>query len=70
MKYILILFIINGYGSSSVTAEFNTKQACESAIIYSKSVYGDTDYKLGYMQGATGACLPKGLPEEKKSNNK
>lgn len=56
MKFILIMTLLAGYGNTSVTAEFNSKQACEEALVE----YNDMLIREGYKIKVLGKCVSKG----------
>jgi hypothetical protein len=57
VTYILIAAFLTNFGVSSVSQEFNTKEACESAKV-------GTAHHIGNLMVVTAECYPKGqVPE-------
>ena len=69
MKFILILFIMHGSGNGAAMQEFNTKKACELALIkitrYNNSLQNRTGRhkpnKYFHAPDTHGICVKKGV---------
>jgi hypothetical protein len=54
--WILILWFSGSYKATSVSIEFNSQQACETALI---KVHKDFDTHKGYFDYVDGTCVSK-----------
>lgn len=55
MKYILIIFYVHAGGGAGMSAEFNSQDACEAAIV--ELIARDSDLGKFYNP----VCVPKGF---------
>jgi hypothetical protein len=74
MKYILLIFGFNAGDGTSLSAEFNTQSACESAIVAMTdralsgnrydSPFGSRNTEVARMIVNMSVCVPKGTPAQ------